>query len=1640
MALPLHHAQISRTLPTWSKAVHPEHVGPMLSRLRSEFLDSQGQPFDWFAQSSPAKQQVLRDAIADRDARRQALHAALAPLKGIVEFCEPLLSARLGNEVSVTEALFVQQPFELKRPTTGPSPLGRTPPRARSPVVPKGAAQTRTLLEAALHNFTADNEVHPLDRLQRSATDIQPIPGLTLASFIGHCRQLDLGKSYQRHLTRVLDDPQGKLSTLWTEASQAELRVQGNIAHTRGNLSDAGLAAIEQLCTGIAAPRYGARALHCWRVTLETVALHELLLIGTDDDRLPSPIIVYLPNATSDCVREYDSRADATRALRQALAGTASRQRLTALAPLKLQPELERALRKKLFTNPDNATGLRPKAHLTIAVTQLPDQPWAQLHALHVLRLKSDARAIAVPTADVDAEQRLANLTHWLDAGLTVLNVAAMFIPALNPLMMALGAAQIMGSVFHGIEAWEQGDNAQALAQVESILFNVVTVAAVAGVGMALKQAGFVDAMRSVWDEGKERLWSPSLDGYRSDALLNERAMPDSRGVYTQGDHRFIRIEGEVIETLQGADGHLRARHPRGGYAARLSDNGDGAWRLAMEAPLDWSDVQLVRRFGPVTDGLDDNELSFAMRSTETTADTLRYAHINHQPPPALLADSLIRLGCDREADAIIEAVRQGRSLAAYKHYAVAELPHLPGWPGHYALKVFAGPEPWGLASHYSAPGAQPHVEIVVTLNDLESGQLSKTVLAQLDESALASLRGDATTLSASDLDERLALRLQARRDSLFASLYQQRQPQFDSAQVTIARQFPSLPARAVRELDARATIAERSRLVAGRVPLRLAEEARLLQSRVRLDRALTGLYRPGLANADSRMLQQSLFAEHPGATTDGILQSALADRAHCAVLIGQQVPRPGFRSPMRLSDGRIGYPLSGRPRLFERLRNLTRNIPDERLQDLFPSLTARERRELLARLRERGDVGQQITALQREQEALDATLQTWELAADTAYRPAHARFRLHLNRAWRADPPVITRQHRAAGGNALELNLEGLQSMPPLLPARFDHVASLSLYGGPIPPLPQGFLQSFPFLRSLRLAFAGPDFDTASLFRALRNTPRLRELILPSNELEALTDEGRRALEQLTQLRLLDLSSNALSLSAEDIETITRLPLEHLRLRHNQISLDQVQAERFGQMTRLQTLDLSANPQLGEVPNVAGLLRLHSLNLSQCGLTQWPASLMELMANPGSQLRSVALDENRITDLPDLDHLLATPYFQTLGTAQRALLWRLDFNFNRLQPRLARRLRTAGARVEEAEGFLPADQAVNWLDHASAAQQRTWRDLFDDGDNASLREVVERLGRSAQARGNPQALSDQVWRMLTRASQDTQLRTRLEEVAAQFPATCGDAGADGFSTLEVEMLAFDESTDAELRGPHLFNFYRRLFRREQVNVLASRIYTARAARQAAHQAWLELPTEQQSRMPDLPPLDELDDLSLEELEQAMVDEIEIRLALRQALASELEFPEPSQDMLYRQTAQVSPLVEDNVADAVRLMDEGAATRRGWIARQPSWMRFLEHRFAERFEAVKADWSDAQEYLDYCADPTSEPPARLAPDVVRQLTGWLSATPLDSQGQLQRIALNSSRYDEASRAVARVREAALDALYLSLTGEQDPNG
>ncbi|MBC7212833.1 MAG: hypothetical protein H5U33_23000 [Pseudomonas sp.] len=357
--------------------------------------------------------------------------------------------------------------------------------------------------------------------------------------------------------------------------------------------------------------------------------------------------------------------------------------------------------------------------------------------------------------------------------------------------------------------------------------------------------------------------------------------------------------------------------------------------------------------------------------------------------------------------------------------------------------------------------------------------------------------------------------------------------------------------------------------------------------------------------------------------------------------------------------------------------------------------------------------------------------------------------------------------------------------------------------------------------------------------------------------------------------------------------------------------------------------------------------------------------------------------------------------------------------------------------------------QRIDWLSGASEARQATWNALFDEDRNTSLREVIEQVGMSASALRQPRAFARQVWRLLDRAAASTRLRTRLNEVASEFPVTCGDAGADGFDTLQVEVMAYDEAAEIkadygiagdEVATPPLFQFFRRLFRRDQVNALAQDLFNARLARRdalRAMDAWHAQPLDERGARPAVPELHRFDTLSDDVLHNGLgegLDLIEIRLALRTRLSRRLDFPEFQQDMLYRQTAEISAQTEDAVRNEVETRDTSADRRRQWISRHPTWRRLLHREFITRFNVLRRRWDVGMDFLEgNDLDGTLEPP------VIEALTQALGRSPLGEDGQPLRQPLTSEQYVAGMNRMALGLEADEDALYLGLTARRDPN-
>ncbi|MDR6710832.1 Leucine-rich repeat (LRR) protein [Pseudomonas hunanensis] len=1617
--LPYHLAQITRSLPAWSKQLPKDQIGQFVQRLQKDYLDNDGNPCHWFTTAAELDQQALRRAIAQRDATLRDLQALLADLQGISAFCTPLLQQRLAIDVPVTQAQYRFQPTQVQQP--GGLPSGPDVPSEQLPIIPRGQAQLRSLLEAALHNFEGLSDTTRLSGLQVSRTDFSALPGLNLTDFIEQCRDLDLGQRYQDHLASIYHGTAAEqIQALAIRARRDEFRVQTRIARLKELISLPASAALHALCGNAPAPDYARRPLRTWQITLFGIPIHEMLLIAPAENGKDDPVILYLPGA-DDPLREFISLGQVFQYMRGKLLDEAFRKYFVALAPRALQPELMTRLKRALFTNADNSSGekliSRTHIHLQSSDELLPSQPWQHLERSHVERIKADARTIAVPTADVDARVRLERLEHWLEVGLTLLNVAAMCVPVLNPLMLTIGAAQIMGSVFHGIEAWEEGDNAEALAQLQSVLLNLAVVGAVGGGAAALKASGFVDAMRSIRIGNRERLWHPTLQGYASPIEIPALQSPDARGQYHIDGRTYARVDGTLCEQFQDHDGTWRVRHPQAplAYAPPLADNGAGAWRLADDSPLEWDRQTLLRRLGRLDDDLSQQALEHAWRSGPFDDGVLQRLHLSGTKLPAAFEDALARLKAERQARLMIEHVRHARPLAAYKNFAVPALVELPGWPENHVIEVFHGPERWGEATRYGRlPAQSGDVFVQISRTELDNGELAEAVLAQLQDPAVFSDTSLAPNARSQALQNRLADHLEQRRQGITQSLYQSQQPAPTAAGTRLSGQFPGLPSLIIEEVVSHASVLERQQIASAsaRIPLRILEEARRLQAQLRLDRAILGLYQPALATADSDLLIEGLQADNPGLSGELLFEAAANDRAQAARLIGQQPIQPGYRSPLRLSHGRLGYPLSGRG-----VPRRTGTAPARRLQMLYPELDSHQLSELQVELAQTNDIANAIRQLETERSVLEQGLRRWvDAAADILEREERQQCAEVLRHAWRRE-----------GGNirdSLTLERMRLAELPPLT-ARFPHIRSLNIEAQVLERVEGQFLACFPNLERLHVT-GNPRLNANAVIQALLATPKLTELTITQTTLTSLSNEARHVLSMMPRLRRLDLRRNSIQLSEADITLLGSLQLEQLDLSNNRIALDQTLAQRFQDIIHLRALNLDFNP-LQTAPDLRYMARLSELSMSHCDLQAWPDGLTTLMSQPQYQLRTLELSFNRIHTLPDLANVLRTPFARDLAAHLPGRRWR--FSYNDMIEQTRSRLLATGVNVFEHQAEMPDWQTL-WRTGASTAREQLWASLFEQGENSDLAGVLERLSHSAEAQRQPEALNGRVWNLLEQAAQDDTLRQDLNDLAQAFPPTCGDAGADAFSALEIRLLTYHASISDSPVASQLA-LYGKLYRRAQVDTLAERIALRRTIRKAALQE--AQVTGDESNLPALDPLDDVQAVPDGDLIDALVDDIEIRLALRQRLASALDYPEPSAGMLYEQTAQLTPQILRNVTAEIRRLDLDRDARRAWMIEQPSWQRTLRQQYAPQFEAVTDYWRDGLDYLDYCLDKDAEPVTSLSSSLVKTLQDVLGLSLRDSQGALQRVELNSAQYQLALDALLAEQKVVEQGLLDSLT-------
>ncbi|WP_246218987.1 dermonecrotic toxin domain-containing protein [Pseudomonas izuensis] len=771
-----------------------------------------------------------------------------------------------------------------------------------------------SLLEAALANFEPDeekplvcNDCQVITGWSNYGGEIVPTfsainsQGKPIAphDFARLCRNLDLGALYQKHIKDIVQpddaDERTALERQLEEHQRQQLAVSTEIAWQHFAIRPGSL----QVASGISQDVYRMlqKALARERdvtlddrpVTFATLKVFGIELVGPlligpkrEDSERIERLAVYLPNDPQQPLKEYASSADFMADLRTRLHSAAYRRFFSQFVPMRQQGIFFAQFNKlynpsKLGSQVDYPLQSRP-AKLVLEEAYIKGDPWKQQRLKTIDKLYTDARMVAVPTGDEDRKAREERLASYLDAVINVFNLAAFVVPGLGPIMLAVGAAQMLDDAFEGIEAYEQGDTREMWAHFSSVALNVAFVGVGAKVLPAVRLSPRVDSLKPVTlASGEQKLWNPVLSPYKTRITLASEARPDELGLYAHNGQTVLPIDGDVYQVRQDPDsGQYRIQHPTrpDAYTPELEHNGAGAWRHELERPHTWEGAALMRRLGPVADGFSDVELEQIRRVSDIGADVLRRLHAQSEPFPAILLDTLKKFRAHGAAVKVAEGIGNGSLTSELCSYAASLAVELPGWPSSRAIEAFSGDGLSGPSVRYGNPVAASADDLKVNRSELMHGQLPERIIASLNEAEIKALLPHYTPRTPEERISALRKKLQQRaitdRARLTSSLYADQQPPADAAVAVVQRDFSRLPTPMIQELLADATPAELATLNADRrIPLRLAEGARRLQQQMRLCRAYEGLYLDALVDKDSEILALNSLKNLPGWVDD---------------------------------------------------------------------------------------------------------------------------------------------------------------------------------------------------------------------------------------------------------------------------------------------------------------------------------------------------------------------------------------------------------------------------------------------------------------------------------------------------------------------------------------------------------------------------------------------------------------------------------------------------------------------------------------------------------------------------------------------------------------------------------------------------
>ncbi|NVZ19679.1 dermonecrotic toxin domain-containing protein [Pseudomonas costantinii] len=1274
----------------------------------------------WLGMASASKRETLKQTTprvtTAPAAQRTELHrlnaahweaqnsvdGALKNLLDAKAFAKPILDSALLTRFNLdldSEAVYLR----LYIPQTVPWFPIRT-----------GGARTWTvsLLDAALHNFdyneTRDHAYEPDSTyISQPSTDgrFDTLPAirqaLPISAFTRLCRELDIGARYAQYLRTQLGMDEAVAAAVLRHkvdtSQKAQLRASLQLAWVQGDIDDDFRQLIEALVRGEQGVALDGSPLLCHDLSLMDAPLTGPLLFAPnlETSRKAQRLVAYIPDDPVHPIKQYTSplafKQELVRQLRDEDYQVFFSRFVDHDRRGVFFSSLSERLAKVTFHPPEPGSGLAPwrKAptndpKLQFVATPITNDPWLHLYEQKLNKLLNDARTLAVSTANADRTARWALWDSFVNVASAIVNavvqVAAPFVPGLGELMLGYMAYQLLDDVFEGVIDWAEGEGREAIGHFAGVVESLVQLGAFgagATIGVAeLRKAlpadiaAFIDRFKPVkLANDTTRYWKPDLKPYQQPFTASPRLGLNEQGLHMINGESMLPLDGKLYAVEKAPDSqHYRIKHPTrpDAFKPGARHNGAGAWHTELERPLQWDRLTLLDRIGHKVSGLSTADRELALNISGVQENALRKMHVNSEPVPPLLSDTLARLKIDRNLTQLISSLRSDNPTEYHSVDPQDQLQLLTSygyWPKSKALQFFneRGQVTWTF-------GDPRKTTVQIHEDQLQNGDLLKTVLSALPPEEITAQFGERASdpqlsleARTRNLSKKLADIAESNRAALFDSRYGPLQFTREPLTQQIQNAAPGLPASIADSLLRHATGADLEALDLHRTPDHLDQLARSVMEEVRINRAYEGQHLDSQHSLDTDRLVLNSLKLQPGWSDQIHLEArhlSMEGEVWCAIgpddapirrtLVRTETnryvphdPKGPLSSETDLYTAVLhalpdtqrdalgieihqGAELRRRLRLHPLGRDTVRTLlnPDEsdppsietlrllgnvdgypvetanavqppslqqRTRELFPSFNDREVQTFIDRLQNQpGGADGRLAALNAEYRQLELDLYGWQRDTPTTHPvtsvPLHARQRTYdrqnraliaerIQQCWRRETVIDDYyEDPDRDGRTLRLEFPILGELPSLN-ADFNHVSLLAITGSDGTQSVEPFLRCFPNLRHLEV----------------RETPLGQ---LPAD------------LHTLPNLNTLNL----------DNCNITLTPTSHARL---------------AGMHRLRGLNLHHNP-LGLVPDVASMIDLLDLDLSDTGIDRLPPGLLNL-----TELETAFLSDNRISELP---------------------------------------------------------------------------------------------------------------------------------------------------------------------------------------------------------------------------------------------------------------------------------------------------------------------------------------------------------------------------------------------------------------------